>query len=77
MKQNAFADLEDFMDDDDALWALVILFNLVAFLIIWACSGLFWGAVILTLVGSFFFGGIPVFLLGVISVIFARRDYDA
>ncbi|MDR2450984.1 MAG: hypothetical protein LBE85_04265 [Candidatus Accumulibacter sp.] len=76
-KQNCFADLEDALDDENLWWALAILLNLVAFLVIWACTGPFWGSLILTLVSSWFFGGVPVFLLAVVSAIFARRDYDA
>ncbi|MDR3351902.1 MAG: hypothetical protein LBO00_02585 [Zoogloeaceae bacterium] len=49
--------------EEDTFWGLVIVFNVIAFLVIWVCSGSFLGALALTLVGSFVFGGVPAFVI--------------
>jgi hypothetical protein len=73
-KQNLFADVEDALDNDGFI-ALVMFFCVSFFLVAWIYFGTFWGALILTVLGSFFIGGIPAFFVAIIATIFARRNY--
>jgi sugar phosphate permease len=77
MKQNAFADLEDWLGQDGNLYGIAGVCILIAFIATWVASESFLVALIVCIFGSWLFGGIPMFLVGIAATLFARRDYDA
>jgi hypothetical protein len=76
MKQNRFADLEDWLEKGgrESVASLCFIASVVY---LWIDTGTFLGAIFLAILGSFFFTALPTFFVCIFVVTFARRDYGA
>ncbi|MDR2260544.1 MAG: hypothetical protein LBE06_06340 [Azoarcus sp.] len=76
MKQNFFADIEDFMDDDGIPF-VAGLFAFLLFVGLWIAGGSFWFALIATAVIGPTIGGLAALFVFGVSMMFGRCEEDA
>jgi hypothetical protein len=75
MKQNFFADVEDFMSDDGVV-VVVVLFGISVLVSAWIYFGSFWGAAILALVTAPTLGSLSALFIACLSMMFSWREED-
>ncbi|GHU28697.1 hypothetical protein AGMMS50256_11620 [Betaproteobacteria bacterium] len=74
MAQNTWADLEDSLNEKDGPEAVAVVAVFLFFLWAWFHYGTFWGAVLMTVLAGGVVGGLAVLVVGITSMIFARRS---
>ncbi|MDR1647842.1 MAG: hypothetical protein LBR88_07400 [Zoogloeaceae bacterium] len=75
MKQNAFVNIEDFMDDAGFVGVAWVV-GVLLFISLWIVGGSFWAALIFAAIIGPTLGGLVALFIACISMMFVRREED-